>query len=186
MATLTCRLRGVLLCGLLACAPLSVQPAPAIGEEQVKAVFLFNFAHFVKWPPDAFASSTQPFVITLAGGAELVPLLEEAVRGETVDGHPLLVAPARGARGGESSGQIRFLGRAEAAQLPRILASAPRSGTLTVSDLPDSAHRGVMIELVNDRNRIRLRINLAAARAAGLTISSNLLRPAEVVGAEAR
>lgn len=179
------RLRRVLLCGLLACGSASVQPAAAVGEEQVKAVFLFNFAHFVQWPPGVFASSTQPFVISLAGAAELVPLLEEAVRGETVGGHPLLVAPVRSGRP-DGAGQILFISRSEAAQLPRLLAAAPRSGTLTVSDLPDSASRGVMIELVNDRNRIRLRINLAAARAAGLTISSNLLRPAEIVGAEAR
>lgn len=185
MATLS-RLRIALFCAVLACGqPASAHAAAVAGEEQVKAVFLFNFAHFVDWPPGIFATPTQPFVITLAGGADLAPLLEEAVRGETVDGHPLRVAPLE--RPAESvPGHILFISRTEAARLPRILAEAPRSGTLTVSDLPDSARRGVMIELVNDRNRIRLRINLAAARAAGLTISSNLLRPAEIVGANAR
>jgi hypothetical protein len=38
-----------------------------------------------------------------------------------------------------------------------------------------------MIVFVTDNNRIRLRINAEAARAAGLTISSKLLRPAEIV-----
>jgi hypothetical protein len=153
----------VLLCGLACIQPVRVHPAAA-PEEPVKAVFLFNFAHFVQWPAGTFATSTQPFVIALAGGEELVPYLEEVVRGETVNGHPLRVTPLRGAP-----------------QLPRILQDAP-PGALTVSDLPDSARNGVMIELVNERNRIRLRVNLAAARAAGLTISSNLLRPAEIVG----
>jgi hypothetical protein len=37
---------------------------------------------------------------------------------------------------------------------------------------------------VNERSRIRLRIHLDAAKAAGLTISSKLLRAAEVVSAE--
>lgn len=190
MAALIRRLRIALLCGLLACPPLGgLAASAAVGEEQVKAVFLFNFVHFVQWPPGTFASSTQPFSITLAGGSELLPLLEEVVHGESVDGHPLLVTPLRRTRGGgdgAGAGQILFIGRSEAAQLSRILAGAPRSGTLTVSDLPDSARRGVMIEMVNDRNRIRLRVNLAAARAAGLTISSNLLRPAEIVDTEAR
>jgi hypothetical protein len=40
-----------------------------------------------------------------------------------------------------------------------------------------------MIHLMNNQNRIHLRINLAAADAAGLTLSSNLLRPAEIVRA---
>ena len=39
-----------------------------------------------------------------------------------------------------------------------------------------------MIQFATENNRIRLRINVEAARAAGLTISSKLLRPAEIVG----
>jgi hypothetical protein len=34
---------------------------------------------------------------------------------------------------------------------------------------------------VTENNRIRLRINLEAAKAASLTISSKLLRPAQIV-----
>lgn len=183
MAALTRRLRIFMLCALLAAAAtLPVHPAAPAAEEQVKAVFLFNFAHFVEWPPGRFASATQPFVIELAGAEALQPALEEAVRGETIDGHPMRVV--RVAHGGmEGSGHILFIGNSQAAQLPALLSAGARSGTLTVSDLPDSARRGVMIEMVNERNRIRLRINLEAARAAGLTISSNLLRPAEIVTA---
>jgi hypothetical protein len=39
-----------------------------------------------------------------------------------------------------------------------------------------------MIRFITENNRIRLRINLAAARSAGLTISSQLLRAADVIG----
>ncbi len=38
-----------------------------------------------------------------------------------------------------------------------------------------------MIQFVTENSRIRLRINVESARAAGLTISSKLLRPAEIV-----
>jgi len=38
-----------------------------------------------------------------------------------------------------------------------------------------------MIRCVTDRSRIRLKINLEAAQAAHLTISSKLLRVAEIV-----
>ena len=47
----------------------------------------------------------------------------------------------------------------------------------------DGLLRGVIIDLVKRDNRIRLRIDLQAARAGNLTISSKLLRPAEIVGA---
>jgi len=51
-----------------------------------------------------------------------------------------------------------------------------------VADLDDSSERGVMIQFTTENNRIRLRINVEAARAAGLTISSKLLRSADIVG----
>ena len=50
-----------------------------------------------------------------------------------------------------------------------------------MSDADRFASRGGMIRFVTDHNRIRLRINLEAAKAANLTLSSKLLRPAQIV-----
>ncbi len=50
-----------------------------------------------------------------------------------------------------------------------------------MSDGENFAKRGGMIQFVNDKNRIRLRINLEAAQAANVVISSKLLRVAEIV-----
>jgi hypothetical protein len=50
-----------------------------------------------------------------------------------------------------------------------------------VSDAEGFSRRGGMIRFMTDRNRIRLRINLEAARDAHLTLSSKLLRPAQIV-----
>jgi hypothetical protein len=63
------------------------------------------------------------------------------------------------------------------------LSRVDQRSTLTVSDLPGAAQRGVMIRLVTEQGRIRLRVNVESARAADLTISSNLLRSAEIVKA---
>jgi hypothetical protein len=54
---------------------------------------------------------------------------------------------------------------------------------LTVADVEGAAKRGVMIRFVTEQNKIRLRINLEAAKAANLTISSKLLRQAVIVEA---
>ncbi len=51
-----------------------------------------------------------------------------------------------------------------------------------MSDLDGSSQRGVMVQFTTDNNRIRLRINVESARASGLTISSKLLRSADIVG----
>jgi hypothetical protein len=179
------RIRLILLASLLgagADVPRATAAAPT--EQQVKAVFLFNFSSFVDWPADAFASPAQPFTFCLLGGDALAAHLEEAINGENVEGRPMLlrqlVTPV------EAAGcQILFIGSAQAARVAETLAALRGRRTLTVSDLEGAARRGVMIQLFNESNRIRLAINVDEARRAGLVISSNLLRPAQIVRTEA-
>ncbi len=66
-------------------------------------------------------------------------------------------------------------------RVPDILSVFKNRPVLTVSDADDFASQGGIIEFFTDKSRIRLRINLDAADAAKLTISSKLLRVAEVV-----
>jgi hypothetical protein len=149
-------------------------------EYQVKAVFLFNFAQFVEWPPSAFPDSAAPLVICVFGEDPFGPYLDETVRGETVQAHPLAVQ--RYHRVEETRGcHILFVGRQEQDRLDEILDTLKGRPALTVSDAEGFAGRGGMIRFVTDRHRIRLRINLEAARDAHLTLSSKLLRPAQIV-----
>ena len=170
--------------GLLTLAGLSGMTADAPTEYQVKAVFVYNFSHFVEWPAQVFADPKAPFVIGILGDDPFGARLDEAVRGEQIDQHPLIV---RRFRSVDEIGDCRilYIDRAEGPQLRQILASLDHRSTLTVSELDDASQRGVMIQFVTDNNRIRLRINVDSARAAGLTISSKLLRPAEIVSTRA-
>jgi hypothetical protein len=153
-------------------------------EYQVKAVFLFNFAHFVSWPVDTFRRPDAPFVIGILGNDPFGSTLDEVVRGETIDHHPFVVKRFQDARDIEDC-NILFIGRAEPARVDEALSALKGRSILTVSDADVSEHRGVMIGLFTENNRVRLRIDLAAAKAANLTISSNLLRPAEIIGGNA-
>jgi hypothetical protein len=174
---------ALLVCSLLATglfAPMVHAESSTPTEHQVKAVFVFNFSHFVEWPADTFAAPTAPFVIGVLGDEPFAAELDEAIRGERIDDHPLLVHRFRSIDElGEC--QILFIDRSESAHLERVLAALGRRGTLTVSDLEGASQRGVMIQFATDHNRIRLLINVDSARAARLTISSKLLRPAEIV-----
>jgi YfiR/HmsC-like len=150
-------------------------------EYQVKAVFLFNFSHFVEWPPTAFAGPADPFVIGVLGGDPFGARLDEAVRNERVGEHPIVVRRFRDAAD-LGSCQLLFIARSQATQLAQILAALGERPVLTVSEMDGAGQRGVMVEFVMESNRIRLRINERAARADGLVISSKLLRLAEIVG----
>lgn len=170
-----------LLVMLLAGAELRAQPAPS-REYQIKAVFLFNFAQFVEWPPAAFASAQAPLVIGVLGEDPFGSFLDQAVQGEKAGQRPLEVR--RYAQVSDIDAcHILFISRSEAGRLDEIVARLNGRGTLTVSDIDGAAVRGVMIRFINQNNHLRLRINLDAAKFAGLTISSKLLRPAEIVTA---
>lgn len=159
--------------GLLGASPVS--------EYRLKAVFLFNFAQFVEWPPVALPHDNAPFVIGVLGKDPFGANLDEVVRGEAVNGHPLAVERYRDVAEIRDC-QILFISASELARLEPTLAALRGRSILTVSDADGTALRGVMIGLVRQDNRIRLRIDLQAARASSLTISSKLLRPAEIVG----
>jgi hypothetical protein len=175
--------RRLLLLGALATC-LWMPPAPvqaaAPTEPQLKAVFVFNFSHFVAWPPESFATPTEPFVIAVLGGDAIATELEEAVRNEKLDAHPLVVHRLRP---GEEipACRILYIDRSLGGQLEQVLAQVKRRDTLTVSDLEGAAQRGAIIELANEKNKVKLVINSGIAQDAGLTISSNLLRLARIV-----
>jgi hypothetical protein len=149
-------------------------------EYEVKAVFLLNFAQFIEWPAAAFAGPKDPLVIGVLGEDPFGDVLDEVVRDENVNGRPLAVR--RYARAEQiDSCHILFISRSESRRLEQVLAALRGRNLLTVGDTDGYALRGVMIRFVTEKNRLRLRINLEAARGAGLTLSSKLLRPAEIV-----
>jgi hypothetical protein len=161
---------------------LAGDASAALSEHRLKAVFLFNFTRFIEWPASAFAAADAPFVIGVFGRDPFGSDLDDVARGEMVDGRRLLVRRVQTVQDAAAC-QMLFIPQSEQASLDEILAALARSNTLTVSDLDGSAQRGAMIRLITDHDRIRLRINVDAARAAGLTISSKLLRASEIVSA---
>ncbi len=166
---------------LLASAALPALPA-APGEYQVKAVFLFNFAQFVEWPADSLGPADAPFTVCVLGDDPFGEQLDAAVRGETVMGHPFAVKRCSTAEQAQSC-HILFIGASELGGLEGIFAALQGRAVLTVSDIDRSAERGAIIQFSKEGNRLRLRINVGAAKSAGLTLSSKLLRPAEIVEA---
>jgi hypothetical protein len=177
--------RGRLLTAVLLAAlagRLSAQPHPP-GEYQIKAVFLYNFVRFVDWPPRAQPPAAQPFSIGILGADPFGPALDRAVRGETVNGHPLQVRRCRTLEEATEC-QMLFVSRSEAWRMDRILQRLQGRSILVVSDADNFALDGGMIQFVTEDNKVRLRINVAAARAAKLAISSKLLRPSEVIPPE--
>jgi YfiR/HmsC-like len=149
-------------------------------ETQVKAIFLFNFAHFVKWPAAAFPDSQSNFVIGVLGNDPFGAYLDEAVRGEVVNQRPLVIQRFQKAEEIKSC-HVLFISRSEAGRIHQILSDLKGRSVLTVGDFEGFAKHGGMVRFANEKGKTHLKINIEAVKAADLVISSKLLRPAEII-----
>lgn len=150
---------------------------------RVKAVFLYNFAQFVTWPEKAFAKADSPLVIGVLGRDPFGRILDETVRGEVVNGRKLEVRRFRSVTEVKEC-HILFISPSEQPRMLPILDALQGRSILTVGETEQFAINGGVIRFLSEQNKIRFRINTEAAEAAGLTISSKLLRLADIVKTE--
>ena len=168
---------GIFLC-LLALTP---RPASAQSREyQVKAAFLFNFAQFVQWPEDIYATTNAPFSIGILGDDPFGPTLDETIYGETIGNHKLIVR--RSQKIADLGGcQMIFVSKSEKKHLAEILSALGSRPVLTISEVDGFARSGGGINFYLDGTKVRFEINPAAAQNDRLKISSQLLSLGKIV-----
>jgi YfiR/HmsC-like len=165
---------------LISAGPEASAQTAITREYEIKAVFLFNFAQFVDWPPEASASPQAPLIIGVLGDDPFDGYLDDTVRGEKLNNRPFVVQ--RYHRVEDIDGcHVLFISRTNPGEFGHIMAALKGRSILTVGDTEGFCHGGGIIRFVTENNRIRFRINVEAAEAAHLVISSKLLRLAEVV-----
>jgi len=153
-------------------APLSAETAE-LPEYQLKALFIFNFAKFITWPPDTFEAPDAPIIIAVLGEDPFGPALQQTLLGKSVQGHPIQIIHLAS---GEpvSSCHILFVARSEKDRLISTLEQVAGRAILTVGDFDRFAHRGGMINLFIEGKAIRFEINANATEKAGFKVSSKL------------
>jgi hypothetical protein len=158
---------------------LSAQKSKA-NEYEVKATYLYNFARFVEWPARVEAVKRDTFAICVLGQDPFGPALDAIVAGETIDGKAVLAKRVSKLQDALNC-RVLYVSSSEDSRLKEVLAAIDGVGVLTVSDIPQFSQRGGMIQFVLEGNKIRFEVNLANAGAAGLTLSSELLKVATTV-----
>ena len=161
----------------LVCLAVSVRFATGgplkddLDEYQVKAAFLYNFAKFVQWPSK---DGPSHIVIGIVGDDPLGDVLDQIVRGKTVDGRELVVRRLRPDDDPRLC-QILFVSSSEARRTPDLLMRLQASGVLTVGEAPHFLREGGVIRFYVEDSRVRFEISLQGAAHAGIRISSQLL-----------
>jgi hypothetical protein len=178
------------VCGALLCGVLSGWAGVAAGADggdggeiaRIKAVYLYHFATFAEWPEQASPAPGADLPLCVVGGGEVEAQLRRLDGRKLGDGRALrVVALERGEVPKEC--RMAFFGqKADFATDPAWLRFRGQP-LLSVGDRPGFALAGGMIEMYLRDDKVRMRINLAAVRAAGLRLSSKLLRLAEIVEA---
>ena len=159
--------------------------ADKISEEQIKAVFLFNFAGFIRWPDDAFSDANAPFhFCALTDQTPIIQALNSVITGESINGRSLvfrLIDPIDELNMDEIyTCQILFLHKQELSQFTTLTQTLAGSPILTVSDDDDFTRKGGMIALTRTVRRLRPIINNKRLQQAGLKASSKLLQLAKI------
>lgn len=168
-----------ILCALFVSLSVLAQQAKP-SEYQVKAAYVYNFGKFAKWPAGAAANRGGAFTICVLGDDPFGSVLQSNLAGESIGGKPVAVKRVPTAQDAAIC-HILFLSKAQEAKLKEILAALGQASVLTVSDIPEFAQRGGMIEFVLQGDRVRFEINRANAEVAGLILTSDLLKVAVVV-----
>jgi len=167
------------LFGLLLTGP-GVSHAEVVSYEYpLKAIFLLNFAHFTDWPTNALADPQAPFVIGVIGKDPFGGALDDTVRDENWNNHPIVIQRYHQLADLQAC-QILFISSSEMRRLPKILSILKGKPVLTVADIDDPVSSGVSIQLRTVSNKIRFKINTDALKTANLSVSSKLLRLAEI------
>jgi uncharacterized protein DUF4154 len=175
---------------------LSATPSRAAGEgadlpdkeHQIKAVFLYRFAQFVEWPSESFAGENAPLILGILGPDPFGAYLDNVVQGEKVGAHPIIIK--RIAKPEEAwECHVLFIspagsGPEAAGEMSALQSPLKGRKVLTVGDTKSFSQGGGMILFITRNGRIRLRINMDAVRAANLSLSSKLLRLAEIAPSE--
>lgn len=165
---------GALLLATLAVAGQPARAQVAASEADLRAAIVYNFAQFTRWPDD-LPPPKAPFTMCYAGddvGRAFSQLSSRTLNNRPVEARRV---PAEGPYAGCG---LMYWSEARA---PRLRMMPAETALLTIGSGGDFLQRGGMIQLQVENSRLVFSVNVEAARAAGLQISSKLLRLAKSV-----
>jgi len=183
------------LLALLACLPATALPASPSTEarlQQVEGAFLVNFLRYTDCPPQRFAASSAPYVVTVVGSQDAADAVAAvAAAAGDIRGRHVLVRRASMATAADRAAatdllrgsHLVFVESSARADIDAVLGIVRGLPILTVADVPGFAASGGMLGLVRSRSRLGFEADPAAIHDAGLMVSAKVLKLATLRGA---
>ncbi len=149
-------------------------------EQQVKAAFVFNFAKFVDWPAQRFASTNAPLTIGVLAPSTMGAALAEVIQGRNINGRPLVVQVVDTPEAARTV-HVLVCTASDDGKVRQLLPTLANAGVLTVGETDLFAQTAGMIRFITEGDRVRFEVNVAAAEEAGLHVSAQLQKLAKAV-----
>jgi hypothetical protein len=152
--------------------------SPTVPEYSVKAAFIYNFAKFVEWPDQTSGDPKTPLVLCVIGRGParnaFSELKNRAVKGKELDiQYNDEIFSLRQCN-------IIYISSSDAGRTADILDAVRGESVLTIGESPEFIRSGGIINFTFVDKKIRFQINLPAAVRARLSISSQLLKLADI------
>ena len=176
------RLLGVsvlLAVGLAGGLTIGSAGAQPVAAPQLKAALVANLTQFVQWPADAVAVGA-PLVICVVDDPPVAQALEGLTRGRAIGGRSVTVKSVA-PEAALPPCNVLYMTRSKGKRPGALLATVQETCVLTISDIPDFARVGGIVELVRENDRIGIIVNVAALSRAGIRLNSRLLALATIV-----
>ncbi|HEY5239032.1 MAG TPA: YfiR family protein [Rhizomicrobium sp.] len=148
-------------------------------EQEIKAGLLYNFLKYTQWPDDHSPAADGDVIVCLFGGDPFDGHLQP-MSGRTVNQHAIKIRNVKGADD-LSACSLVFVHANQKADWPQLQKTLAGKDVLTVSDFDGFAASGGMIEFIRADNRIGIKINVDAVKAAHLAVEDRLLKLASAV-----
>lgn len=168
----------LLTCALLAVCSYSSSKTPS--EYDVKLVYLYNFTRFINWPDSAFNSPEAPYSICVMGdipSRESAKMLEQ----KRSRNRPIAIHFLDSDKATDTCHILFITKSIEFAAMSNIT-KRTSPYTLTIGESPGFAkHNGEIGFLLDNRNHVRVEINLHGAKQKEIDMRAKLLEIARKV-----
>ncbi len=175
------RVGKILLWISLFSTPLQSAHGAKFSEDQVKAVYLINFAEFIRWPDNAFSEHPKQFhFCALQIETPVISMLKKVIVNESSRGRKFIFRQINNQEELKYC-QIIYFHNSDQSRFIDSLPLLEKNSILTVSDDKAFIKNGGMIAIIRSHKRLRPTINVKRLEKTGLKASAKLLELANIV-----
>ena len=149
----------------------------AVSEDDVKLALVYKIARFVSWPE----SGNEPFLLCVTGDSTY-SAAKNKLAGRKIREREIGIAQVTQEDAEPPACDALYISRGSDEIAERLLEIYDGKPVLTLSDADGFATNGGMVGLTIRNKRVGIQINVANYERVGLSVNSQLLQLAELVG----